>query len=819
MRNVTRDASAQRAPRARVLRDLSVRASAPRNAALAGALALSLVATSAAAQPAPPPPSAPAPAPPSPAAPPPRGPAPSAPAPAAPPAPSGALAPIDVDAGPGGASTAPPKERATTDSAAPTEPPPPAAIDVSVQERRPPPSRGASDIPIQVGQLRVVPRKDASSFLSMAPGFFLTNEGGTGHAERIYLRGFDAREGQDVEISLDGVPLNQSGNYHGNGIADTGFIIPELVEAVRVNEGPFDPRQGNYAVAGSADYHLGLARRGLTAKTTYGNFNTARMLFLWGPDGMSNGTFAGAELYTTDGYGQNRDAKRASGMAQYEGAIGEHGSYRILATGYGVKYHQAGPLREDDVKAGRKGFYDTYDTRQGGSASRFGLSGDVQVKSGDILWSQQLFLSRSTFGLRENLTGFLLDTQEPQQQPHGQRGDLYDLDNRFVTYGAKGSGRISGKLFGQKQELELGYAARGDHVDALRERLLDGTNVPYAKDADFASELGDFGLFADAQMKPARWLTFRGGLRADAFTYDVRNNCAVRTVSRPDPQNPPGDVSCLDQQRFGTHREPDQHNSTASVKLMPRGSVILGPFAGFSLSGSAGLGVRSVDPSYVAQDVATPFASITSYEGGVTFLHSFTSMSVEARSIFFGTHVDRDQIFSETEGRSIIGGGTTRSGWSGSARLTGDFFDTSTSVTLVKSRFDDTGLLVPYVPDVVVRSDSALFHELPLPTLLASHFKGTAGLGVNFIGKRALPYGQRSDTIFTLDGQLGVSWKWLTFEAEMQNILGTQYRQAEYNYVSDFKSQPAPTLVAARHFIAGAPRTVLFSLTGNIGGS
>ena len=47
------------------------------------------------------------------------------------------------------------------------------------------------------------------------------------------------------------MPINESGNLHGNGYADTHFIIPELVQSLRVVEGPFDPRQGNYAVAGS----------------------------------------------------------------------------------------------------------------------------------------------------------------------------------------------------------------------------------------------------------------------------------------------------------------------------------------------------------------------------------------------------------------------------------------------------------------------------------------------------------------------------------------------------------------------------------------
>jgi hypothetical protein len=93
----------------------------------------------------------------------------------------------------------------------------------------------------------------------------LTNESGEGHADQVFLRGFDAKEGQDIEFSVGGVPINESGNLHGNGHADTHFIIPELVSSLRVVEGPFDPRQGNYAVAGSANYELGLAERGSTS--------------------------------------------------------------------------------------------------------------------------------------------------------------------------------------------------------------------------------------------------------------------------------------------------------------------------------------------------------------------------------------------------------------------------------------------------------------------------------------------------------------------------------------------------------------------------
>ena len=51
-------------------------------------------------------------------------------------------------------------------------------------------------------------------------------------------------------MRVNGDVVNEVGNLHGNGYADLHFIIPELVQALRVVEGPYDPRQGNFAVAG-----------------------------------------------------------------------------------------------------------------------------------------------------------------------------------------------------------------------------------------------------------------------------------------------------------------------------------------------------------------------------------------------------------------------------------------------------------------------------------------------------------------------------------------------------------------------------------------
>jgi iron complex outermembrane receptor protein len=727
---------------------------------------------------------------------------------------SPALAQIDPDESTLESTEARPSNESSDES---NEDEPPEAVDVTVHDRRPEPSRGGSDVRVSVGEFEHVPRQRASQILTMAPGFFLTSEAGTGHAERIYLRGFDAREGQDLELWVGGMPVNEAGHFHGNGYADTSFIIPEFVRSVRVLEGPFDPSQGNFAVAGSAEYELGLAERGITLLGSYGTENTARMFFAWGPPGMGEATFAGGELATTDGFGSNRGARRASAMAQIEVPFGRDGSVRILTTAYGSDYESAGVLREDDLAAGRVGFHDTYDPRQGGDTNRFGISGDLRTRSGNFLLAQRAFLFRSAMGLRENLTGFLLDTQEAIQRPHGQRGDLFDLENQTVAFGAKGSARYEGEILGQTQAIELGYYARGDAVASKQVRLEAASGAPYRVDADFDSTLGDLGLFADVQVKPLEWLTLRGGLRGDLFLFDVRDNCAIKDVSSPDPANPPGDVSCFDQGRHGAHREADQRSTTSSLAFMPRGTLLVGPFGGFTFSASAGKGVRSIDPSYVTQDVETPFAEIIAWDGGVAYDHAWETVTLSANSVFFGTHVDKDQIFSETEGRTVIGGGTTRSGWSGSTRVTGDFFDLAASVTFTKSAFDDTGLLVPYVPDVVVRHDGALFHDLPFE-LADSPFRGRLGVGVSVIGRRALPLGQRSDAIAMIDGSVGLGWKWFELGCDVTNIPGLEYRLSEYNYVSDFHSRPAPTLVPARHFVAGAPRQVLVTAQVNFGG-
>ena len=334
-----------------------------------------------------------------------------------------------------------PPAAAPPEAAPPQEPPADAGL-VRVRARRPDATVG--EVHLHGALLQDVPHRNASQMLTSAPGILLTNHGGEGHAPAVFLRGFDAGEGQDLEFRLDGVPLNDVSNAHSHGYADTHFIIPELVDELRVIEGPYDPRQGDFAVAGTAEYHLGLHDRGVKLLGGAGSFGTRRSLVLWGPEGESERTFAGVDLRSSDGFGVNRQSASASAMAQYETDLGP-AKVTLLGQSFAGRFDSAGVLRNDDYLARRlpcasdadSQFFCTSDPNQGGASGRHGLSLRLRRKMRGLVLEQLAFASSRRLRLRENFTGFLLDLS-----PGTQRGDNSEKVYGSTTLGMRGSLRL-----------------------------------------------------------------------------------------------------------------------------------------------------------------------------------------------------------------------------------------------------------------------------------------------------------------------------------------------------------------------------------------
>ncbi|HEX7450767.1 MAG TPA: hypothetical protein VF294_00700, partial [Polyangiaceae bacterium] len=105
--------------------------------------------------------------------------------------------------------------------------------------------------------------------------------------------------------------------------------------------------------------------------------------------------------------------------------------------------------------------------------------------------------------------------------------------------------------------------------------------------------------------------------------------------------------------------------------------------------------------------------------------------------------------------------------------------------------------------------------------------RAALGVGATYVGPRALPFGERSDPVFTVDSSATLSFSHYEFGLIVSNLFGQQYRLGEYNFASDFHSANAvssasraqPTLVPERTFTAGAPRTIFGSFAVNFGGA
>jgi iron complex outermembrane recepter protein len=685
--------------------------------------------------------------------------------------------------------------------------PPTFATTVRGQSVAPPPV-AVGDFHITVGQLADVPRNSATDLLLLAPGVMLANHGGEGHAETVYLRGFDAGEGKDVEMRLNGVPLNEVSNAHGHGYADTYFIIPELVQSLRVTEGPYDPSQGDFGVAGTVEYQLGLARRGITASASYGSFASRRLSLVWGPPGSSDATFVGLLLRQGHGFGPNRAYANAGLMAQTELRLGAETRLRLFGASYGARYSTAGVVRETDVVDGRmpcapdadSQFFCLYDPNQGGANQRHLASVELMSRlEGGGRFVQQAFVMTRQARSRENFTGFLQDTP-PIGEP--QRGDDTEQFYQGTTMGLRGRYTPGLVWAGQPQPVELGYMARYDDVRTRARRLRDKGGAPYATVFDNQVRVTNLGAYLALKGAPLDWLTLRGGVRVDTFLFGVED------LNRPASDREGVRIPEESVEAYGFFTSP---RASAEVRLTPHLTWLT----------SAGLGARSSDAAGLSDAEFAPYARVTSGETGLGWRWDEGPSSLEVRGAVFATRVSQDLVFSETTGRNQPIGPSQRLGAFGTARFQWEErLDVQASLAWARAtqpvpgasawRLWD-GAVLPYIPQLLGRVDASLRGSA---TVARQPVGWSVALGHSAIGPKPLPLDRYSEPIFLFDVAARASWRAVELGVSVENLLDSRWRESEFNYVSNFRGPDAPaSLLATRHFSAGAPRTVRATLT------
>ena len=88
------------------------------------------------------------------------------------------------------------------------------------------------------------------------PGLVVTVHSGESKANQYELRGFDLDHGTDFASFVDGMPVNQGTNLHGQGYSDQTFLMPQVVGGLDYTKGPYYADDGDFSAVGSAHVQL-----------------------------------------------------------------------------------------------------------------------------------------------------------------------------------------------------------------------------------------------------------------------------------------------------------------------------------------------------------------------------------------------------------------------------------------------------------------------------------------------------------------------------------------------------------------------------------
>jgi len=668
--------------------------------------------------------------------------------------------------------------------------------------------RGPGDFEIDRQILDAAPVFTASDLLKRVPGMYVAQPEGGAVGERIFLRGFDSEHGQDIQFKVGDVPINQPSHIHGQGYTFLNFVIPETVRDLRVIEGVYDPRQGDFAIAGSIDYELGVEKRGVYSKTELGSFRTFRQVAIFAPEKSDSQTFGAFQLRRTDGFGENRGGIDGSAMFQYSFGR-DKWRFRVSGSFAGARYDLAGVVRRDDVQAGQVGWLGVYpyDTARGQNgyniASMLGVSGER--RSANLRNSSfGLWVQFQDFQLRQNFTGFL-ETDENGDMP----GDLIEqLDRRFVLGGnARHRTMEFAPADRAKGTVELGVSARVDIIGQELNLIEAPLNRIYEERIDADITQGDIGMWLDLDWDFTQFLNIKGGVRADVLFFNV-NDEKESVLPNPPP----------------TGTIPGYRRTAAGVAVGPRAAVTVKPIEELDVILAYGRGFRSPQARSLVENEGVPFTRVHSADVG---LRSRIGKNEELKLALTGffAKLDNDLIFEAHEARFEELGPTTRIGATFYSQFRPlPWFFGGVSVTYAHATLDETpqpepgepsaglqaGDPIPFVPPWLFRLDLGAAEDL---VNLGTHpLRGNIGLGYTFIGERPLAFSQSSPRVNLLDLSAGLSWWFLELGLQIYNVANAQYAAQEFVFESNWNPGVAPSGTPARHVAAGAPRSFIFQI-------
>jgi hypothetical protein len=413
-------------------------------------------------------------------------------------------------------------------------------------------------------QLADRPILRSGEMLETVPGVIITQHAGGGKANQYFLRGFNLDHGTDFAVFLDDMPLNLPSHAHGEGYSDMNTVIPEFVQRVNYEKGPYYADVGNFGSAGSAhlDFYKTLPQNFVTLEG--GMYGYERGVFgVSQKAGAGNLLFGGEACHDDGPWTHPDDYWKFNGLGAYSQGDDANG-FSVTARGYHGAWNSS-----DQIPAsfGQKNFFGTLNPTDGGNSQRYSLQAEWHRHDLNSETKITAYAYYYDLDLFSDFTYFLTDTH---------RGDQFEQQDKRWAAGCDAHHTLRNQWFGRAAENTFGLQVRNDRINnglyqtenrVRMDKQDSGTGdvLPATTQADHFTDL-QVGLYVENKTQWAEKFRSVAALRGDLDYFDVHS------ISNP-----------------------ANSGTAATALLSPKLGLTFGPWAQTEVYGQGGYSFHSND--------------------------------------------------------------------------------------------------------------------------------------------------------------------------------------------------------------------------------
>jgi hypothetical protein len=625
--------------------------------------------------------------------------------------------------------------------------------------------------------VNAVPFARVGEALEVVPGLIVTQHSGEGKANQYFLRGFNLDHGTDLAIKVDGMPVNMPTHGHGQGYADINFLIPELIQSVNVRKGPYYADVGDFSSAGSVtiDYLNKLPKN--LAEVTVGSFGYRR-----GVAAGSTAVGAGTMLAAIEGikyegpWDVPDNVRKINGVLRYSQGTATDG-LTLTAMAYSNGWNSTDQVAQRAIDQGIISRFGTLDPTDGGTSSRFSLSGNWAQSSEYGQSKISAYVVRSDLQLFNNFTYFL---------DNPVNGDQFNQLDRRTLGGFDARHAFDWRFGGFETQTRVGLQTRYDDIHVGLFKTEQRAVLSTVRE-DRVQE-GNVGFWADTTTRWTDWLRTTVGIREDIFAGRVLSDT---------PEN--------------------SGNAQATI-TSPKAGLVLGPWYKTEFYGNAGYGLHSndirgatitVDPiDKVAPQDRVPL--LVRSKGAELGIRTKAIEGLTSSVAVFVLDFDSELLFVGDAGTTVASRPSRRVGveWVNQYKPKQWLsFDLDLAYTRARfTDFDPAGDRIPGAPAWIASG----------AITLGSETGWFGALKARYFGPRPLIEDDSVHSLSSLIFNARAGYRFdngLKLQLDVLNLFDAQTNQIEYYYLSRLPGAPIGG-VADRHVHPAEPRAVRLTLAG-----